>query len=351
MLGGKRVAAKALTELLHEVDEGKHQGTSITFGHLLDEWLAHQRRLGKAASTIQTYEAHVAKRIRPTRGHLPLAKLGAHDLDRYYAGLSAEGLAPATVHVHHSIISGALSQALRWGWVPTNVARSATLPSKAKSQAPIPDATEVRRLIEAAQDDDEDMAMAMILAALTGARRRAPGTRKRPGRRGDRAGAAPTHGARRSALAALRVKVLRRNAIGVYGVSSCLEVPVGNRGSRVTIGDQVVELVDQVIERLPSGSAIRRSVDVVDHRRVGGVRAGRLDADGGRQVSLRYGGGEAWHDLSEVGARSLCLGQGRSGRTVYTEHDCGYRRRRGLCSGRSGGVSNSCWVFGTGSRR
>lgn len=182
--GAKREAVKALDKLVHEVSEGQHVGTTATFGKLLDEWMDLKRRRAAAAaaagrprpkglsqSTIETYETHIEKHIRPALGSVGLSKLDEHKLDSYFADLEAKGLAGATVRLEHAIIRSALSQGVRWKWMPSNPAKESSPEVAEQRTAPIINRDQFRTLYFAAAAEDEDMAAAIALGALTGCRR------------------------------------------------------------------------------------------------------------------------------------------------------------------------------------
>ena len=63
--GGKRAALKALDRFVAETGQDRHIGSTATVGKLLTEWLTDLERLGKARSTLETYQTHVEKHIRP----------------------------------------------------------------------------------------------------------------------------------------------------------------------------------------------------------------------------------------------------------------------------------------------
>src|SRR5262245_50082943 len=95
-------------------------------GEYLRRWLAHLRERGdRAATTLAGYERHAAIAAHHI-GHIPLAKLGAHDLDRLYATLRRRGgrpradgkparpLSPQSILHVHRLLHTALGQALKW---------------------------------------------------------------------------------------------------------------------------------------------------------------------------------------------------------------------------------------------
>ncbi len=156
------------------VERGEYGGSKATLGALLSEWLDHSVRMGRSPKTLHEYKRKIDKAIRPTLGAVPLDKLTAHDLDRLYADQLASGLSPSTVLYHHRIISAALKQGRKWGWLDRNVADDATPPSARKVETSVPSPEQVRALIvEAGRGGTRNPALATIvtLAALTGMRR------------------------------------------------------------------------------------------------------------------------------------------------------------------------------------
>src|ERR1700694_4834941 len=141
-----------------------------TFGQLLEEWLSHaERRL--ARTTFETYRQYVDRRIKPALGGEALSDLTAHQLDQFYAALQDEGLAVGTIKLHPTIIPGALAQGVKWRWLASNPAREAEPPRDRKEQLSILTVGQVQALVQMAQTENEDMAVALSLAVLTGARR------------------------------------------------------------------------------------------------------------------------------------------------------------------------------------
>ena len=128
--GNRRQAQTELAKFVAEA-EAKSVAVSgaITFGrYLTEQYLPHV----KDNLSPETYRNHVSRvngRIIRDLGHVQLAKLTALHLDQAYRKWRKGGLAAATVHAHHMIISSALTQAYKWGLVPRSIAPLATLPT------------------------------------------------------------------------------------------------------------------------------------------------------------------------------------------------------------------------------
>ncbi len=168
---GIREARHALTAFVSEVGTENNTGTRATFSKLLDDWLASLPRLGKARSTIERYTNDVKTHIKPALGLIRLDKLTAHDLDNYFAALEAKGLAASTIRLNHAIVSAALTQGVKWKWIPSNPAKDASLADKVTTKTKALTVDQIRTLYTKALEDDEDMAVTIVLAALTGCRR------------------------------------------------------------------------------------------------------------------------------------------------------------------------------------
>ena len=123
--GGKRAAQKALAAFVTEAGQKRTVGTSTTVGKLMSEYLASLERLGRKPATLETYAMHVKNHIVPALGSIRLDRLTTHEVDRFLTGMDEKGLAPATIVLIYNVLSGALSQAVDWGWSPTNVAKKA----------------------------------------------------------------------------------------------------------------------------------------------------------------------------------------------------------------------------------
>ena len=217
------------TKLQGEADTLKVARTKSTFGALLDRWLPQHE---VDPTTRMTYEILVRDHIRPALGDVPLLLLtrdASERLERFYADLRRcrercngrpaithrvegpherrivkhrrpPGRMPAagypahdcaevgrqviecrphkckpysasTIREVHAIISGALSAAVRWGWIAYNPASAARLPAKRRPQPRPPSAADMARIVEAACEANRAWGMYVWLSAVTGARR------------------------------------------------------------------------------------------------------------------------------------------------------------------------------------
>ncbi len=75
------------------------------------------------------------------------------------------GKSPKTIRNHHAIISSALHQAARWGWVRTNVAELAKPPRIAQRRVKAPSVDAVRVCHTGAAERDPRLAALFMLGA------------------------------------------------------------------------------------------------------------------------------------------------------------------------------------------
>jgi integrase len=169
--GPARAADQALRDLVDQQAPSRSDGVGATFGQLLDQWLEECERMDLSPTTLRTYRSQIERTIRPSLGKVNLNRLTAKNLDALYGSLKEAGKSPKTIRNHHAIISAALHQGVRWGWVRTNVAEMAKPPRVSQKRVSAPSLEVVRDVIEAAERRDRRLAPLLMLAALTGMRR------------------------------------------------------------------------------------------------------------------------------------------------------------------------------------
>ena len=169
--GPARAADQRLRDLIDQQAPSRSDGVGVTFGQLLDQWLEECDRMDLSPTTMRTYRSQIERTIRPSLGKVTLTRLTAKNLDSLYGAMKDAGKSPKTIRNHHAIISAALHQAVRWGWVRSNVAEMAKPPRVSQKRVEAPSLDVVRDVIEAAERRDPRLAPLLMLAALTGMRR------------------------------------------------------------------------------------------------------------------------------------------------------------------------------------
>jgi integrase len=152
------------------------------------------------------YESQIRNYIRPNLGDVPLLLLvrdASERLERFYGHLrrcrqlcngkpfieehAVQGrhdcaaarcrkhvckpYAASSVRQIHAIISGAMSAAVRWGWIAFNPMPSVRQPAKKKPQPRPPTAEQMARIVEEAWRTEAAWGLYIWLSAVTGARR------------------------------------------------------------------------------------------------------------------------------------------------------------------------------------
>ena len=149
--GGARAADAALRDLIDKQAPSRTDGLGATFGQLLDQWLEECERMDLSPTTMRTYRAQIERTIRPRLGTVSANRLTSKHLDELYGAMKAKGLSAKTIRNHHAIISSALHQGVRWGWVRANAAEMAKAPRVAQRRVTAPTVEAVRTVLDAAE--------------------------------------------------------------------------------------------------------------------------------------------------------------------------------------------------------
>ena len=171
---GRREAEKKAASIIGAID-GDAPGTSVTLSKLLEEWMRFQSGRGRSPTTLHGYQSLIDQRINPALGAIPIERLSVHNLDSFYLGLDRNDgkapLSPLTVRNIHRVISAALNQAVKWGWIERNPADRSTLPSSEPKEIAIPTPEQAQLLIEACQAKSPNLGAFVFMATVTGCRR------------------------------------------------------------------------------------------------------------------------------------------------------------------------------------
>ena len=174
--GTKRQAERALAALVAESESMSPAiGSSHTVERLLTEWLD---LAGPSLSprTVVVTKGYIDKAIVPAIGSIPVSRLTTVEIDRFYRQLAIVGgprrkYSPATIRRVHGILRRVSAQGVRWGWIRQNPAVEASPPRVPLRELKPPTPGEVAKLFRIAQESDPTLAMFVVLAASTGARR------------------------------------------------------------------------------------------------------------------------------------------------------------------------------------
>ena len=177
----RREAQAALTLLLASVQQGSFvKRDRMTVEDYLSQWMKGLPTSGRSVSTVSSYRHNLRLHVVPYVGGLALQDLAPQDLDRLYQRLTtsgrrnggSSGLALRTVRYVHTILSVALSDAVKKGVLARNPAKAATPPSAKSARPP---EMEWWRPEELATFLDltaaHELGLVFRLAAVTGMRR------------------------------------------------------------------------------------------------------------------------------------------------------------------------------------
>jgi integrase len=167
---GSRLADRELAKMVAKVSKGNTVSGTETVGELISSWLDHIEA-DRSPTTMHKYRDIAARVVEPELGRIKLRALTARHLDTLYAKLTSKGNAATTVRQVHALIGAALHQAEKWDLVDRNVARRASPPAVHAAEIEAPSPEQVQAILVAAEAVEPVLAVLLLIAALTGARR------------------------------------------------------------------------------------------------------------------------------------------------------------------------------------
>jgi integrase len=166
----EKEAYEKLQKALQEQKQGiLATGPQQKVGDFLNRWLEEVQHPKIEDSTYVTYRTYLDVHVLPALGHIQLQKLTPQHVQSFYTRLPKEGLALSTVKNIHSLLHGALDNAVRWNLVSRNVCDIVSPPSSEKHEARFLTPDEARRLLEAVKGHRLEALITLALA--TGMRR------------------------------------------------------------------------------------------------------------------------------------------------------------------------------------
>lgn len=112
---------------------------------------------------MRNYRSEIERHIRPALGATKVSRLSARHLDEFYGARKEAGVSPKTIRHEHAILSAALHQAVRWGWVRDNVAERGRPPQMRQRRISAPSVETVRAIVTAAEERDPRLAPMLML--------------------------------------------------------------------------------------------------------------------------------------------------------------------------------------------
>lgn len=171
----KIVAARNRSQALAKANDwlseikasGRTEFKAKTVADAVDAWVEACEMKGLSPGTLLGYQQHVDA-LKRDLGSRRLDKLTVQEVQGYYRQVLADGI---KIGHRHAALRGTLNEAMRLGWVTTNVAKLARRPpEKAKRAAP-PTVQDVARLLKVAGDRSPTTLYFVTVAIGTGMRR------------------------------------------------------------------------------------------------------------------------------------------------------------------------------------
>lgn len=140
---------------LHELSVGLEKGIPIPSGRLtvaehLKNWLESYAAT-KASRTLESYTCIAERHLIPSLGNYQLKQLTPEVIRKYYAD-ACQKLSPRSVHKHHRLLSQALKQAVRNGYLGINPCQLVDAPKWQPKPMRTLTESEVELFLEAASD-------------------------------------------------------------------------------------------------------------------------------------------------------------------------------------------------------
>ncbi|MGC2486702.1 MAG: site-specific integrase [Acidimicrobiales bacterium] len=161
---------RRLAQLRRQMDAG-HVTTSKTptLAELMTRWFEDVLSREIARSTFDNYGSVVKYHILPSLGKRRVTDIKVADVDSLLAAKLGEGLSPSTVHRIRALISQCLDQGVRWGDLPTNVARLSRSPKLVRAEGRTLTQEQAQSLLEALEGHPHEALYLLMLS--TGLRR------------------------------------------------------------------------------------------------------------------------------------------------------------------------------------
>ncbi len=129
----------------------------------LDYWLDNVVRVNRRPATWQLYEMMIRLYLKPGLGSVSLTRLSVAKAQAFFNGQLAAGQSVRNVQVMRTVLSSALTRAMREELIVRNVARLVELPTWERQSITPWTADEARRFLAVARDDTLYPAFVLLL--------------------------------------------------------------------------------------------------------------------------------------------------------------------------------------------
>jgi integrase len=161
---------RKLAQLRREVDAGKVSRVKTpSLSELMTRWFETVLSREVARSTYDNYYSIVKYHVLPVLGRRKLTDITVADVDRLLTFKLGAGLSPSTVHRVRALISQCLDQGVRWGDVPSNVARLSRPPRMERPEGRTLTREQAQQFLETLKEHRHESLYLLMLS--TGMRR------------------------------------------------------------------------------------------------------------------------------------------------------------------------------------
>lgn len=139
----------------------------ITFGDLLNEWLASQKETLKAG-TYYSYKSRITSMIAPTLGNKIISEMTTEDITDFTAELQEKGLSAKTVKLAITVVRNAVLYGMEHYGMADIMPNALALPKQKTIERKPLSAEEQREFIDYAMSHNVRVNLCMLLVLLTG---------------------------------------------------------------------------------------------------------------------------------------------------------------------------------------
>jgi integrase len=174
--GSRAEAERELATMAEIVGRGPSTASKTMVGELLEQWFK-VASANWSPTTIRQTRSVLNRQLHPYLDTVVVADLTTARIDSLYSQLLAQGgvdgqaLQPGTVKRVHVVLSSALAQAMRWGWIWDNPAERAHRITVVSREPEPPSPEELVVLLEYLRIREPEFYVFVMLGAMTGARR------------------------------------------------------------------------------------------------------------------------------------------------------------------------------------
>ena len=174
--GNRAEAERELAAMVEIVGRGPSVASSTTVGELLEQWFT-VASANWSPTTVRQTRSVLNRQLHPHLDTVVVSDLTTAAIDSLYSnlltcgGASGQAVQPGTVKRVHVVLSSALAQAMRWGWIWDNPAERAHRITVVSREPEPPSPEELVVLLEHLRIRKPEFYVFVMLGAVTGARR------------------------------------------------------------------------------------------------------------------------------------------------------------------------------------